>query len=203
MSRVSLQRSGQSHRHSAAWDVLQGQWVCSSVLTPQRVCITFTSKVNHKTKRLRCNQWHRTGSQCQHQTGSHFCLFLCRWCWRRLWWGHLARWPWRASRRRTYPDKVTATSSPIALRLALCWLFLSCVSVEFLEAVRQQVQKFQVLYIGNLPVSRAMGRPKCHLNTSKQWVMPDTTQHSYSYSSNLLAWCKTGCYSRTTQQQQA
>lgn len=33
-----------------------------------------------------------------------------------------------------------------------------CVSVEFLEAVRQQVQKFQVLYVGTLPVSRAMGR---------------------------------------------
>uniref|UniRef100_A0A672FAZ6 Amyloid beta (A4) precursor protein-binding, family B, member 3 n=1 Tax=Salarias fasciatus TaxID=181472 RepID=A0A672FAZ6_SALFA len=29
--------------------------------------------------------------------------------------------------------------------------------VEFLEAVRQQVQKFEVQYIGNLPVSRAMG----------------------------------------------
>ncbi|XP_063751238.1 amyloid-beta A4 precursor protein-binding family B member 3 isoform X2 [Eleginops maclovinus] len=29
--------------------------------------------------------------------------------------------------------------------------------VEFLEAVRQQVQKFDVQYIGNLPVSRAMG----------------------------------------------
>ncbi|KAM7373815.1 hypothetical protein PAMP_006515 [Pampus punctatissimus] len=39
--------------------------------------------------------------------------------------------------------------------------FLLCsfrVSVEFLEAVRQQVQKFEVQYIGNLPVSRAMGR---------------------------------------------
>lgn len=30
-------------------------------------------------------------------------------------------------------------------------------SVEFLEAMRQQVQKFEVQYIGNLPVSRAMG----------------------------------------------
>ncbi|XP_068435782.1 amyloid-beta A4 precursor protein-binding family B member 3 isoform X1 [Clinocottus analis] len=29
--------------------------------------------------------------------------------------------------------------------------------VEFLEAVRQEVQKFDVQYIGNLPVSRAMG----------------------------------------------
>ncbi|XP_069030934.1 amyloid-beta A4 precursor protein-binding family B member 3 isoform X1 [Embiotoca jacksoni] len=29
--------------------------------------------------------------------------------------------------------------------------------VEFLEAVRQRVQKFEVQYIGNLPVSRAMG----------------------------------------------
>ncbi|KAJ4943611.1 hypothetical protein JOQ06_006110 [Pogonophryne albipinna] len=29
--------------------------------------------------------------------------------------------------------------------------------VEFLEAVRQQEQKFEVQYIGNLPVSRAMG----------------------------------------------
>lgn len=37
-----------------------------------------------------------------------------------------------------------------------CCVFL-VVSVEFLEAVRQQVQKFEVQYIGNLPVSRAMG----------------------------------------------
>lgn len=35
---------------------------------------------------------------------------------------------------------------------------VSRVTVEFLEAVRQQVQKFQVQYVGNLPVSRAMGR---------------------------------------------
>lgn len=40
---------------------------------------------------------------------------------------------------------------------------LCCVSVEFLEAVRQQVQKFQVQYIGNLPVSRAMGKRELHL----------------------------------------
>lgn len=29
--------------------------------------------------------------------------------------------------------------------------------VNFLDAVRQRVQKFEVEYIGNLPVSRAMG----------------------------------------------
>lgn len=35
-------------------------------------------------------------------------------------------------------------------------LFCVCV-VDFLDAVRQRVQKFEVAYIGNLPVSRAMG----------------------------------------------
>ncbi|KAM4545492.1 amyloid-beta A4 precursor protein-binding family B member 3 isoform 2-T2 [Odontesthes bonariensis] len=35
--------------------------------------------------------------------------------------------------------------------------------VEFLEAVRKQVQKFEVQYVGNLPVSRAMGRKESHL----------------------------------------
>lgn len=35
---------------------------------------------------------------------------------------------------------------------------LGVLSVEFLEAVRQHVQKFDVQYIGNLPVSRAMGK---------------------------------------------
>ncbi len=32
-----------------------------------------------------------------------------------------------------------------------------CFPVDFLEAVRQKVQKIEVEYIGNLPVSRAMG----------------------------------------------
>lgn len=32
-----------------------------------------------------------------------------------------------------------------------------CFPVDFLEAMRQKVQKFEVEYIGNLPVSRAMG----------------------------------------------
>ena len=32
-----------------------------------------------------------------------------------------------------------------------------CVLVDFLDAVRQRVQRFDVEYIGNLPVSRAMG----------------------------------------------
>lgn len=40
------------------------------------------------------------------------------------------------------------------------------VSVEFLEAVRQQVQKFEVQYIGNLPVSRAMGKSETGQNIS-------------------------------------
>lgn len=34
-------------------------------------------------------------------------------------------------------------------------------AVDFLEAVRQRVQKFSVQYIGNLPVPRAMGESVC------------------------------------------
>lgn len=30
-------------------------------------------------------------------------------------------------------------------------------AVDFLDAMRKRVQKFEVQYIGNLPVSRAMG----------------------------------------------
>lgn len=36
-------------------------------------------------------------------------------------------------------------------------MFNLCFPVDFLDAVRQRVQKFEVEYIGNLPVSRAMG----------------------------------------------
>uniref|UniRef100_A0A8C9Y5J8 Amyloid beta protein binding family B member 3 n=1 Tax=Sander lucioperca TaxID=283035 RepID=A0A8C9Y5J8_SANLU len=43
--------------------------------------------------------------------------------------------------------------------------------VEFLEAVRQQVQKFEVQYIGNLPVSRAMGRTESHQHSASRQRM--------------------------------
>ncbi|KAF0021374.1 hypothetical protein F2P81_026373 [Scophthalmus maximus] len=45
--------------------------------------------------------------------------------------------------------------------------------VEFLEAVQQQVQRFEVQYIGNLPVSRAMGRTETHLLHLNTPVTPD------------------------------
>uniref|UniRef100_A0A3B3TLA5 Amyloid beta protein binding family B member 3 n=1 Tax=Poecilia latipinna TaxID=48699 RepID=A0A3B3TLA5_9TELE len=48
--------------------------------------------------------------------------------------------------------------------------------VEFLEAVRHQVQKFEVQYIGNLPVSRAMGRTETHLHTFAVIVDAGTQQ---------------------------
>lgn len=90
-------------------------------------------------------------------------LCVCRWCQKRHWWGHLDLLRWIASHLKTCPDKVThlfcSPTSPAALWLVLGWfLLVYYVLVEFLEAVRQQVQKFQVQYIGNLPVSRAMGR---------------------------------------------
>lgn len=57
---------------------------------------------------------------------------------------------------------VTHLVSELVARRSLIGCLLtpavSGVSVEFLEAVRQQVQKFQVQYVGNLPVCRAMGR---------------------------------------------
>ncbi|KAM3602143.1 uncharacterized protein V6R79_024973 [Siganus canaliculatus] len=49
--------------------------------------------------------------------------------------------------------------------------------VEFLEAVRQQVQKFQVQYIGNLPVSRAMGMEV--LNRAIESIMNSTDRDEW------------------------
>ncbi|KAM6907641.1 amyloid-beta A4 precursor protein-binding family B member 3 isoform 2-T2 [Xenentodon cancila] len=49
--------------------------------------------------------------------------------------------------------------------------------VEFLEAVRQQVQKFQVQYIGNLPVSRAMGMEV--LNRAIESIMNSTDRDDW------------------------
>ncbi|XP_061790578.1 amyloid-beta A4 precursor protein-binding family B member 3 isoform X3 [Nerophis lumbriciformis] len=46
--------------------------------------------------------------------------------------------------------------------------------VDFLEAVRQQVQKFDVRYVGSLPVSRAMGMEV--LNSAIESIM-DATEH--------------------------
>ncbi|XP_075888198.1 amyloid-beta A4 precursor protein-binding family B member 3 isoform X1 [Nelusetta ayraudi] len=52
--------------------------------------------------------------------------------------------------------------------------------VEFLEAVRQQVQKFQVLYVGNLPVSRAMGMEV--LNRAIESIMNSTDRDEWEPS---------------------
>uniref|UniRef100_H3CQ84 Amyloid beta protein binding family B member 3 n=1 Tax=Tetraodon nigroviridis TaxID=99883 RepID=H3CQ84_TETNG len=49
--------------------------------------------------------------------------------------------------------------------------------VEFLEAVRQHVQKFQVQYIGNLPVSRAMGMEV--LNRAIESIMNSTDRDEW------------------------
>ncbi|XP_072231623.1 amyloid-beta A4 precursor protein-binding family B member 3 [Leuresthes tenuis] len=49
--------------------------------------------------------------------------------------------------------------------------------VEFLEAVRQHVQKFEVHYIGNLPVSRAMGMEV--LNKAIESIMNSTDQDDW------------------------
>lgn len=49
--------------------------------------------------------------------------------------------------------------------------------VEFLEAVRQQVQKFEVEYIGNLPVSRAMGMEV--LNRAIESIMNSTDRDDW------------------------
>ncbi|KAG7237361.1 hypothetical protein INR49_032451 [Caranx melampygus] len=49
--------------------------------------------------------------------------------------------------------------------------------VEFLEAVRQQVQKFEVQYIGNLPVSRAMGMEV--LNRAIESIMNSTDRDDW------------------------
>ncbi|KAF1378065.1 hypothetical protein PFLUV_G00185710 [Perca fluviatilis] len=49
--------------------------------------------------------------------------------------------------------------------------------VEFLEAVRQQVQKFEVQYIGNLPVSRAMGMEV--LNRAIESIMNSTDRDEW------------------------
>ncbi|XP_036974542.1 amyloid-beta A4 precursor protein-binding family B member 3 isoform X4 [Acanthopagrus latus] len=55
--------------------------------------------------------------------------------------------------------------------------------VEFLEAVRQQVQKFQVQYIGNLPVSRAMVYCVCAgmevLNRAIESIMNSTDRDEW------------------------
>uniref|UniRef100_A0A8C2Z130 Amyloid beta protein binding family B member 3 n=1 Tax=Cyclopterus lumpus TaxID=8103 RepID=A0A8C2Z130_CYCLU len=49
--------------------------------------------------------------------------------------------------------------------------------VDFLEAVRQQVQKFEVQYIGNLPVSRAMGMEV--LNRAIESIMNSTDRDEW------------------------
>ncbi|XP_014889808.1 amyloid beta A4 precursor protein-binding family B member 3 isoform X1 [Poecilia latipinna] len=49
--------------------------------------------------------------------------------------------------------------------------------VEFLEAVRHQVQKFEVQYIGNLPVSRAMGMEV--LNRAIESIMNSTDRDDW------------------------
>ncbi|XP_053297086.1 amyloid-beta A4 precursor protein-binding family B member 3 isoform X2 [Pleuronectes platessa] len=49
--------------------------------------------------------------------------------------------------------------------------------VEFLEAVQQQVQKFDVQYIGNLPVSRAMGMEV--LNRAIESIMTSTEREDW------------------------
>ncbi|XP_034463174.1 amyloid-beta A4 precursor protein-binding family B member 3 isoform X2 [Hippoglossus hippoglossus] len=49
--------------------------------------------------------------------------------------------------------------------------------VEFLEAVQQQVQKFDVQYIGNLPVSRAMGMEV--LNRAIESIMNSTDRDDW------------------------
>ncbi|XP_061596444.1 amyloid-beta A4 precursor protein-binding family B member 3 isoform X2 [Cololabis saira] len=49
--------------------------------------------------------------------------------------------------------------------------------VEFLEAVRKQVQKFEVQYIGNLPVSRAMGMEV--LNRAIESIMNSTDRDDW------------------------
>ncbi|XP_041864834.1 amyloid-beta A4 precursor protein-binding family B member 3 isoform X3 [Melanotaenia boesemani] len=49
--------------------------------------------------------------------------------------------------------------------------------VEFLEAVRQQVQKFEVEYIGNLPVCRAMGMEV--LNRAIESIMNSTDRDDW------------------------
>uniref|UniRef100_A0A4W6EQQ2 Amyloid-beta A4 precursor protein-binding family B member 3 n=1 Tax=Lates calcarifer TaxID=8187 RepID=A0A4W6EQQ2_LATCA len=49
--------------------------------------------------------------------------------------------------------------------------------VEFLEAVRQQAQKFEVQYIGNLPVSRAMGMEV--LNRAIESIMNSTDRDDW------------------------
>uniref|UniRef100_A0A665TG66 Amyloid-beta A4 precursor protein-binding family B member 3 n=1 Tax=Echeneis naucrates TaxID=173247 RepID=A0A665TG66_ECHNA len=49
--------------------------------------------------------------------------------------------------------------------------------VEFLEAMRQQVQKFDVQYIGNLPVSRAMGMEV--LNRAIESIMNSTDRDDW------------------------
>lgn len=64
------------------------------------------------------------------------------------------------------------------------WLHLP-VLVEFLEAVRQQVQKFEVQYIGNLPVSRAMGKDRDTL------VTPECPFRGFSQDNLIVIsnWC--------------
>ncbi|TKS83367.1 Amyloid beta A4 precursor protein-binding family B member 3 [Collichthys lucidus] len=65
--------------------------------------------------------------------------------------------------------------------------------VEFLEAVRQQVQKFQVQYIGNLPVSRAMGMEV--LNRAIESIMNSTDRDEWEpivihVTDNILSFWK-------------
>ncbi|XP_075996606.1 amyloid-beta A4 precursor protein-binding family B member 3 [Genypterus blacodes] len=65
--------------------------------------------------------------------------------------------------------------------------------VEVLEAVRQQVQRFEVQYIGNLPVSRAMGMEV--LNKAIESIMNSTDRDEWEpivihVSDNILSLCR-------------
>ncbi|XP_047236017.1 amyloid-beta A4 precursor protein-binding family B member 3 isoform X1 [Girardinichthys multiradiatus] len=71
-----------------------------------------------------------------------------------------------------------------ALMRSSCSLTMESISpedlprqVEFLEAVRQRVQKFEVQYIGNLPVSRAMGMEV--LNRAIESIMNSTDRDDW------------------------
>ncbi|XP_061747504.1 amyloid-beta A4 precursor protein-binding family B member 3 isoform X2 [Nerophis ophidion] len=67
--------------------------------------------------------------------------------------------------------------------------------VDYLEAVRQQVQKFDVRYVGSLPVSRAMGMEV--LNTAIESIMNATERDQWEASvihvtDNILSVFKEG-----------
>uniref|UniRef100_A0A3P8WZY0 Amyloid beta protein binding family B member 3 n=1 Tax=Cynoglossus semilaevis TaxID=244447 RepID=A0A3P8WZY0_CYNSE len=55
--------------------------------------------------------------------------------------------------------------------------------VEFLEAMQQQVQKFEVQYVGNLPVSRAMGMEV--LNRAIESIMNSTDRDDWERGNHV------------------